>query len=168
MKKFVAVLSLFVIAIGAANAAPTYVGSYQVDGGGAAPAWGTNPPTYTGQEAAALLFGGSPDDYFISIDPSQDPSSITHTAHEDIWAGPDTIFAENAKIYAGNYNDLGFPNSASSAYVYDHADSAVNYVWRVNRDDVPAPNGAPVTPEPCSIATLLLGGIGLAFKKRLA
>src|SRR5664280_2067501 len=41
----------------------TYVGSWEVDQG---PSWAAIPPAYTGQEAAALLFGGGPSDYVIS------------------------------------------------------------------------------------------------------
>jgi hypothetical protein len=39
-----------------ASAQYTYVGNFAVADG---PLWTTNPPTYTGQEAAALLFADS-------------------------------------------------------------------------------------------------------------
>ncbi len=60
----------------AALGGPVFVGSYAVYDG---PVWSTNPPVYSAQEAAALLFGGTPSDYAISIDPSLDPSTITHS-----------------------------------------------------------------------------------------
>src|SRR6266849_9164625 len=41
----------------------TYVGSWEVDQG---PNWSTNPIAYTGQQAAALLFGGTASSYVIS------------------------------------------------------------------------------------------------------
>jgi len=50
-----------------ANAALVYVGSWDVSSG---PSWSGSPPNgplaYTGQEAAALLFGGNASDYQIS------------------------------------------------------------------------------------------------------
>ena len=46
----------------------TLIGSYRVSDG---PSWGTNPPVYSGREAAVLLFGGTygnnPANYSISI-----------------------------------------------------------------------------------------------------
>ena len=57
-----------------AHAAPiyTYLGSYAVDDG---PDYVTEPHSYTGQQAAALLFGGSASDYAISTIGS-DPGDI--------------------------------------------------------------------------------------------
>jgi hypothetical protein len=138
---------------------PTFVGSYLVDGGGLAPSWTTNPVCYTPQEAAALLFGGAPTDYFISVDPSMDPTTITHTGHEDGWAEPDTIFAENFKLQTGTgYNDPGGFGSAWSAYVFDHSDANTNYVWAANGDMI---GGCGVVPEPGSISLLSMGLVPL-------
>lgn len=61
----------------------TYIGSFYVGDG---PGWSTNPPVYSGVEAAALIFGGDPSDYAISTDPNTtDPSTITHTAWASSW-----------------------------------------------------------------------------------
>src|SRR5262245_16768229 len=49
------------LCIGQALSDPVFVGSWEVDQG---PFWIPAPPTYSGQEAAAHLFGGAPGDYF--------------------------------------------------------------------------------------------------------
>jgi VCBS repeat-containing protein len=107
-----------------------YVGSFRTSDGRN---WTTNPPTYTGQEAAALLFGGSASDYAISINSSQDPSTITHTAWVDGWGS--TIYfnttpaAENFKV--NTFYNCGGTGCSYSAYVMDHVNSTkINYVWR--------------------------------------
>ncbi len=107
-----------------------FVGSYRTSDG---PIWTSNPPTYTGQEAAALLYGGSSSDYAISINSSQDPSTITHTAWVDGWGSTlyfgATPAAENYKK-SSLYN-CGSSGCAYSAYVKDHINtSKINYVWR--------------------------------------
>ena len=56
-------LTLLVGAVGQVKADYIYIGSWEVDQG---PSWTTVPPIYTGQEAAALLFGGSASNYAIS------------------------------------------------------------------------------------------------------
>ena len=59
-----------------AQAALHLVGQWQVDQG---PFWATEPAAYTGQEAAALLFGGTAASYQIStVGPSV--ASIDHKA----------------------------------------------------------------------------------------
>ena len=67
-----------------AQALPTYVGSWRVSDG---PSWSGTPPNgplaYTGQEAAALLFGGSASDYRISTVDSN-PLNIDDKAYYDI------------------------------------------------------------------------------------
>lgn len=159
-----------------ASAAPTFVGKFQVDGGmheydpgylSNPYQWTNNPPVFSGQEAAALLFGGVPGDYWISVDPSADPLSITHTAHYDGWAEPDTIFAEGFHFDTppAGYNDPAGLGTAWSAYVLDHDDDNWNYVWKP--DGVAGPGDLPTVPEPCSMALLGLGGIPLFGKLRL-
>jgi hypothetical protein len=124
----------------AALGGPVFVGSYAVYDG---PAWETNPPVYSAQEAAALLFGGSPGDYAISIDPSLDPSTITHSGWYDGWGEHSgMIFAENYKLDVDppGYNDPGGAPTARSAYVHDGLDDTAtyrNYVWLA--DSVPEP-----------------------------
>jgi hypothetical protein len=154
----------------AANASPAFVGSYAVDGAGVAPAWPTNPICYTPQEAAALLFGGLPSDYLISVNSSMDPTTITDTGHEDGWGEPDTIFAQNFKLQTGTgYNDPGGAGSAWSAYVFDHSDTNINYVWLNDKRTAPVCDGA-MTPEPAGIALFSLGTLPLLglLRRRIA
>jgi hypothetical protein len=119
----------------------TYVGYFN---GLSGPDWQTNPPCYTGQEAAALLFGGVPSDYAISTNPNTtDPNTITFTA----WMV--TIYVPGWAEYPQNYKvDLPPPGyrdpavyaGATSAYVWDNPPppgNSINYVWRVETATVP-------------------------------
>jgi hypothetical protein len=138
----------------------TYVGSYAVLYG---PDWVDNPPVYSAVEAAALIFGGLPSDYAISINSSQNPMTITFTGWYDGWGD------HNGNIFAQNYKlDLGEPGyaypeengAAYSAYVHDglfDTNYYRNYVWRSE--------GTPV-PLPPTLLLLAPGLIGLAGLKR--
>lgn len=160
--------------IGIKANAQIYVGSYWVASG---PTWFlNNPPCYTPQEAAALVFGGTPGEYAISID----PNTITYTGWEDgygntehlkvDWLGSGgngvdasgTPVPENYKLQFGT----GYDNGGSfSAYIADHdlfttspSQKSINYVWRL----------APV-PEPGDFAFLLAAGtpgLALLLKRR--
>ncbi|WP_181566743.1 HYR domain-containing protein [Aequorivita sp. CIP111184] len=109
---------------------PIYVGSFRVSDG---PSWVTNPPVYNAQETAALIFGGNPSDYAVSIDPNTtDPNTITHTAWTDSWGDGFAINAEGYSLDTGapGYNDPGDYDTAVSSWVNDHVDlTKVNYVW---------------------------------------
>jgi len=110
-----------------AASAQFYIGSFKVQDG---PAWGTTPPVYTGLEAAALVFGGAPSDYAISVDSNTtDPGTITHTAYYSTYGGPCAIFGETASIDTGA---PGYGSGDRSAYIADHCYSGqTNYVWRL-------------------------------------
>jgi hypothetical protein len=134
MKKLVTIAMLVgCAAIGAvAQAAPAYVGSFKVDDG---PAWTTNPPVYSGKDAAALLFGGAPSDYAISTNANTtNPGTITNTAWYDGWGESCTEYADTYKldVNSDGYQNPGGTNTARSAYVSDHGCGQVNYVWRLN------------------------------------
>lgn len=120
-----------------------YAGSWKVNDG---PGWWNNPAVYSGQEAAALLFGGSASDYAISI--NSDPNAITHTAWYDGWGVPGSVLAENLHIDTGGsgYNSAPGTGSAYSAYVSDHGVSERNFAFRVV-----------AVPEPETYGMLLVG-----------
>ena len=151
-----------------------YAGSWQVDQG---PYWANSPPNgpvaYTGQEAAALLFGGTASHYVVST-VDNDPSHINFSAWYSVigyngnQGNGGSILADNyVSKYLGQYYGptSGYPNqsplAAASAYVRDNAEGS-NFI-----------NFAFVTsgvPEPATWAMLLIGfgGIGFAMRRRRA
>ncbi|MGM3307713.1 PEP-CTERM sorting domain-containing protein [Anabaena sp. WFMT] len=135
-----------------ANAA-TFVGSYAVYDG---PLWPDNPPVYSAQEAAALIFGGSPTDYAISIF----ADSITNTAWYDGWGEHNgMIFAEDYKLDLGapGYNDPAGEGTARSAYVRDglfDTNKYRNYVFQVQA--VPEPSSLGMTGAAIAVGLLMM------------
>lgn len=125
----------------------TYVGYFD---GLTGPNFWDNPPCYTGQEAAALIFGGVPDDYAISTNTNiTDPNTITFTAWMVTWGIAGWAeHRQNHKHDIGNvgYYDPGGCGTATSAYIWDNPPppgSSINYVWRVEAiQNVPVSNWA--------------------------
>lgn len=155
--------ALFVAFAGAtaANAALIYVGSWEVSDG---PDWQTQPLAYTGQEAAALLFGGSASDYVIST-LGTDPGLVNNSAWYSVlgFFGPnnggvllaqDYVSAASSQAPGYYYSGNSYPfegTDAASAYVSDNAEEGnINYAFRIVADGVPEP------------LTLALVGAGLA------
>jgi hypothetical protein len=99
------------------------VGNYTVSSG---PAWGTNPPCYTCQEACALKFGGMASSYSCSTQ----SGSIDNKAQTSIWGVSGcAVAAENYKKSV-NYN-CGQANCSQSAYVQDNClSNNTNYCWQ--------------------------------------
>jgi hypothetical protein len=139
---------------GQAIATPVFVGAWQVYND-AAPEWTIDAPTgplaYTAQEAAALLFGGSPGDYAIST-VDDDPANIDHLAWYDVIGVGAAIFTEDySKKHLGLYYgpndsyDCCGPDylltNAASAFVRDNFVDGWNYAFRVA---VPEPETAPL------------------------
>jgi hypothetical protein len=95
------------------------VGQYNVING---QPWGNNPPTYTCQEACALLFGAGT--YYCSTT----SGSVTHTASTSIWGvGGCAVVAETFK--KNTFYNCGSANCSQSAYVQDNC-NAINYCFQ--------------------------------------
>lgn len=175
-------LLLAVTAIGAfaslpANAATIFVGSWTVDQG---PSWFGSPPNgplaYTGQEAAALLFGGTASDYAISTVDNLVANINNMSWYSVIGYGGNqgnggSLLAENySSKYLGQFYGptSGYasqdPNAAASAYVADNARGVQfrNYAFRI--DNVPA------VPEPGTWMMMLVGfgALGASMRRRRA
>lgn len=145
----------------------TFVGSWNPNDE-RAPAYYASPPNgplaYTGQEAAALLFGGSPSDYVIStID--DNPADIDFNAVYDVIGYGRAIFAQDySKKYLGLYYGPtdGYSifdiNAAASTFVQDNPIDGTNFAFRVN--------GA--VPEPATWGMMLagFGMVGFALRSR--
>lgn len=170
MKKFlfatVAACSMATVA----NAAPVFVGSWDVYSASAPswsdPAFGANGPlAYTGQEAAALLFGGVASDYVIST-VGASVATINNSAWYDQIGIGGGIFAQDytnkylGQFYGPSNNTI---SGAASAYVRDNLNGrgAINYAFRVT---------VAAVPEPATWAMLVLGFgvLGGAMRSRRA
>jgi len=160
---FAAVFGAALLGASGANAGALYVGSWEVDQG---PAWYNQPTAYTGQEAAALLFGGSANDYLIST-VNSNPADINGMAWYSILGhGGGTQFAQNyvasgsdqccGLYYSGGGYQFNDPNEAASAYVWDNAQGPefTNYAFREN------------VPEPLTISLFSVGLAGAVAMRR--
>jgi hypothetical protein len=149
-------LLIFLCIASQANASLIFVGQWEVDDG---PSWGSKPLAHTGQEAAALIFGGMASDYSIST-LGMDALAIDNMAWYSVLGLTDGHkFAENfvasgsnqspSYYFSGAAFNSGDFNEAASAYVDDNAigPQYTNYAFI---SAVPTP------------ATLGLFGIGLA------
>lgn len=141
-----------VLAMNSASAITTFVGSWNVEQG---PTWQSLPIAYTGQEAAALLFGGSAADYAIStVDSSVE--NINDMAWERTYGGGyGHLVAEDYKVSKnGHYAAPG----DTSAYIHDGGNDThkyTNYAFEVT-----------AVPEPETYAMLLAGLGALSFVAR--
>ena len=155
------VATALVLAVPAtASAQFTYVGNWVLGNG---PIWHQNPTPYSAQQAAALLFGGNPTDYVISV-AGNNPNTVSHTAWYDVYGvGP----SQQAENYYVNNAGPGYDTPGdASAYICDNtwngqsanycdpgsgSTQYTNYAFAVT-----------ATPEPASMALLATGLFGIA------
>ncbi len=122
----------------------TFVGSWEVDDG---PYWGGQPIAYSGQEAAALLFGGVASDYVIST-----VDSLVANINFLAWYSILGVFDGHALAqdldqdlpgelyYDGMPYAFGDLTNPASSYVRDNAvgSTYTNYAFRVAAVPLPA------------------------------
>ena len=133
-----------------------YVGQWAV-GAASAPYWGDNPDVLSGQEAAALLFGGAASDYVIST-VDNNPLNINFMAHLDGWDDTTYLTGAASQNYSLSSNGGGYDAYPSfSAYVYDHScavggpycaegggENAINFAFRIADAETPLPAALPL------------------------
>ena len=147
-----------------ASASPLFAGAWDLYSG---PYYADPelPPLYTGQQAAAFLFGGNPGDYVIST-AGRDATAIDYQAWYD-----HSGFVPG--IHAQDYmRDDGVPGRYdawhdASAMVMDHYYQGagpypyVNYAFRITDA-----GGAADVPEPLSVGLMGAGLLGMALVRR--
>ena len=150
-----AALAAATLVSSAASAAITYVGSWQVDQG---PSWTTVPSAYTGQQAAALLFGGAASGYMIST-VDNTVANINRKSWVSVW-------------FAGSFPDCsGFPcgrqvadNSVTSTGgLYQNPGDESAYVrdWAIGAQFTNYAFTGSAAPEPAAWG-LMISGFGMA------
>lgn len=176
-------LLAFCAMTGAASAATvyTYVGSWSLGSDGQV--WTSNPAVFTGQQAAAFLFGGNAADYAISTK-GIDAALINFSAWLDGW-GDQTTYAGDgtpaAQTYSLDSSGLGYNGcnlasincyqSAYSALVLDHFygygstnnDTYINYAFKVTN----TPSSVPV-PAAGGLLVLAMGAMAAVRARRKA
>lgn len=174
MKQYLAILIMLVTApfMSAAHAGLIFVGYWDVADPNA-PIWSDSSPNgplaYTGQEAAALVFGGSASDYTIStVDDAV--ANINFMAWYDVIGVGGGVFAQDySSKYLGQYYgptgtfEPGNPGNAASAFVRDNLTQGVERNYAFRQDGSIDPNGVP---EPSMVSLLLLGLLGCALNRR--
>jgi hypothetical protein len=158
MRTFLKIASLAALAAGsiatAADAAIIFVGSWRVDQG---PSWLDAPPAYSGQQAAALLFGGVASDYAISTIDSN-PANIDNLAWVSVWLA--VSFPDCDGFPCGRKVSESAVTSTAGFFANPGDESAFVNDWAIGPDYT---NYAfrNVVPEPASWA-MLIAGFGLA------
>lgn len=177
MKKFVAAAALLSATIAAVPASAavtyTYVGSWHVGDGAD---WPTSPAVLTGQQAAAIIFGGTAVDYAISTK-GIDPNNIDFMSFADGYgSGGTNLTTPVSQSFSSDVDGKGYNTFGDiSAYVHDNScfnrygnlgakcaasEPGSNYAFR-------AVNAA--VPEPATWAMMILGmgAVGYAMRRRV-
>nr|WP_310497919.1 PEPxxWA-CTERM sorting domain-containing protein [Sandarakinorhabdus sp.] len=162
-------------ALASANAAQAatyvYVGSWHV---GQGPVWTSNPAVYTGQQAAALLFGGTAAQYAISTIDSN-VANINFSSFVDGYG--DSQFLTTAVSHSFSLQTgTGYDGPPSySAYVLDHSCGIRYSNPEASCDGQPGLNFAfrlvsGAVPEPASWALMMVGfgAVGSVMRRRVA
>jgi hypothetical protein len=160
VKQYLAVLALAATLpfAGATHAALVFVGAWDV-ADLRAPLWDDpfprGPLAYTGQEAAAFLFGGNPADYTIST-VDETVANINKLAWYDVIGFGGAIFAQDySNKYLGEFYGPGDSfdgtiNGAASAFVRDSLSQGVERNYAFKDDGV-------AVPEPSALSLLMVG-----------
>lgn len=175
IKNTFAAAAIVALNVGAAEAATyNYVGSWDVYND-ATEYWNSTPPngplSYTGQEAAALLFGGAAGDYVISTI-SNLVADVNFSAWYDVIGYGKALFAQDysnkylGEFYGPTDDYLNLNDHAASALIKDNLSvaGAVNYAFSVSN--------VPPSPVPLPAAGWLLvaaiGGIAATRRRKSA
>jgi hypothetical protein len=171
MKQYLAAVALAVALpfASSANAALMYVGYWDVADTNA-PLWDDNSPdgplAYTGQEAAALVFGGSASGYSISTVDDTVANIDNMSWYNVLGFVGGVVFAEDySRKYLGQYYgptltfSPGNSDNSASAFVRDSLTQGVerNYAFKDDGSSVP---------EPSVLSMFLLGLSGFWMARR--
>lgn len=150
-------VGMLAMAAASASADPIFVGQWDLFGG---ESWATaTAPVLTGQEAAALLYGGLASDYLISTN-GDDAANINFSAWYDRYGYGPIIDAQDYKVdtgILGVYDTWG----DRSARIQDNAggQNLMNFAFRVQGPSADVP-------EPLTGGLLGVGLLGMALARR--
>jgi hypothetical protein len=140
------------------NVSWEYIGSFQVNDG---PAWSSTVEMFNGLDAAEEVFGNLAENMLYALS-TLDSGLVNHLANYDGYGQSNHVFAEDIIVDIngnGLYNSEGAGQGDWSAYITDHSNTNVNYVFQrtVNAQ----------IPEPTTLAIFGLGLLGLASRRSL-